>query len=237
MNLKDGDGDQIGFGRDVYHRNLSPRCLPSTDDPASIQRRKAASVNAALRRAYEAAVDDTKMSNQPQGLVTRKHWEDVYHQPCRVSHFNPLPPARVEGGQVVSKSGGLPYAIVTLECPKRPPDLRGVIAHKVDFRNLWEAFAERGNRTDREVIIFWVKKPRNLFARMIGPFLPGLHVMLCKVGAYDLMTNPDCCPELAGLARYQAEAALVEWKPDAKGAQSGPYFRYENLRQSLRDRE
>jgi len=192
-----GDDGATGFGRDVFARSGRLNVAPE---------------------------EGGKAANQQQELITRKHWEGVYHQTCRVTHFNPLPSTRVEGGKVVSKNSAMPYAIVTLECPTHPPDLRGLIAHKVDFRNLWEAFAERGNRDDREVIIFWVKKPRNLFARMVAPFLPGLHVMLCKAGAYELMTDPDRCPELRGAARFRAEAPLMEWKPDAAGARLGPFF-------------
>jgi peroxiredoxin len=44
--------------------------------------------------------------------------------------------------------------------------------------------------------------------------LPNLWVMVCKRGAYELLTNPDSQPELQGEARFMAEKPIIEWKPE-----------------------
>ncbi len=123
--------------------------------------------------------------------------------------------AKVEGGKVTSTDSSTPFAFVAPEALELPPGTTGAITHKIDFRLLWSAFVERGVGDDEEVIIVWLKKGRlNSLARLFGPLMPGLSVMVFKAGAYELLTEPDCQPELRGEARWLAERLVMQWEPE-----------------------
>ena len=66
---------------------------------------------------------------------------------------------------------------------------------------------------DEEVIIFWTKEhyKRGVF---FSAFMPRLWVMVCPKGAFELMTNNTCKPELTGEARWNAKKPIIEWKPE-----------------------
>lgn len=80
--------------------------------------------------------------------------------------------------------------------------------------HLWSAFKERGVKQDEEVLIFWTKKNYKRVYKIASAFLPRLWVMICKKGAFELMTNPDSRPELQGEARFFAERPIIDWKPE-----------------------
>jgi hypothetical protein len=145
-------------------------------------------------------------------LRTDNDWKALEGDACRVIEFRPF--AYVEGETVTSLDRTFPYASVELECTKLAGETVGFITHKTDFKNLWAAFKERGVEPDEEVIIFWSKKHLKGYAKLFSVFMPRLWVMICKQGAYELMTDPNCKPELGGEARYLAGRPIVDWKPD-----------------------
>jgi hypothetical protein len=145
-------------------------------------------------------------------LLNDADWSPIDGEACRVLEFTPL--AKVENGEVISVNS-MPYASVSLECTKLPPDSVGFVTHKEDFQNLWSAFMERGIQEDEEAIIFWSKRHLKPSARPLSAFMPRLWVTICKKGAYELMTDPDRNPELQGEARYLAIRPIEDWKPDA----------------------
>lgn len=83
-------------------------------------------------------------------LLTDKEWSAIDGEICRVTDFSPA--ALVVEGKVVAPKTAMPYAGVTLECPKIAQPATGFITHKVDFAMLWAAFNERtpveGTRAD-----------------------------------------------------------------------------------------
>jgi len=151
---------------------------------------------------------------QQENNIMRKdsEWSEIDGEPCRVIDFTSL--ASVEKGKVVAPDITTPYASVTLECKKIPNKVKGFVTHKMDFANLWKAFKERGISDNEEVIIFWsIKHYKNIY-KFSSLFLPRMWVMICHKGAFEIMVDPDCKPELKGEARAKAMMPIVDWKPE-----------------------
>jgi hypothetical protein len=136
---------------------------------------------------------------------------------CRVSHFTPF--AKVEGAKVVSADRRKPYGEIALECTeggtKLPPDTVGAITHKLDFKNLWAAFIERGIDDDEIVVIVYSKKYLKRSLKIFSPFMPRLTVMIFKAEAYKLLRDNCYKPQLRGEARFLGELPIMEWRPEA----------------------
>ncbi|MFA6404861.1 MAG: hypothetical protein WCW03_02570 [Candidatus Paceibacterota bacterium] len=135
-------------------------------------------------------------------MLKNKDWKKIDGEICRVISFTPL-----------SSSGNnlLPYASVVLECNKLPMEITGFITHKVDFHNLSEAFRKRV--ADQEILILWSKKQLKSYAKVFSIFMPRLWVMICKKGAYKMITDINYMPELEGLDRWNTEKPIIDWKP------------------------
>lgn len=144
-------------------------------------------------------------------LITESDWAAIDGQICRVVRFTPL--AKVVGGKVVERRRLMPYALVTLECPRLPPDTVGGITHKLDFLHLWAVCVDGDLTSAEEVNIAWTKSSLRGPAKLLSRFMPGLAVMICKAGAYELITDPHCQPELTGEARFKAEMPIVQLIP------------------------
>lgn len=139
-------------------------------------------------------------------------WSVIDSEPCKVIDFTPA--ALIQNEKVLAPNKTEPYASVILECKKVPDTIKGFICHKMDFQHLWAAFKERGIQQDEEVIIFWSKKHLKNYAKLFSVFMPKLWVMVCKKGAFELMTDSNSQPELQGEDRYLAEKPIIEWKPE-----------------------
>lgn len=144
---------------------------------------------------------------------TDAEWDVIDGEVCRVKVFTPS--ARVEEGRVIARARTEPYASIVVECPALPGVATGFITHRTDFLHLWQAFYERGVEDDEEVLVFWSRRNLKRSARLVSRFMPRLWVMICPRQALELITDQDFKPELAGQARWDAQRALVEWKPDA----------------------
>lgn len=188
------DAEPIGFGRDMYSGKMSSR-------------------------RHEA---DLEKISQRLVLTRASHWAEIYNRPCRVTNFTPF--AKIENGKIIAADKTTPYALVKMMCAGCPSEITGAIGHKLDFKHLWQAFAERGEFGDVEVIVFWAKKPQNWFSKMAALFRPGLGIMLCKAGAFDLISDPQSRPDLTGQARFRAEAPIMQWHPESTGFREGPFF-------------
>lgn len=137
-------------------------------------------------------------------------WELIEGQICRVVEFTPF--ATIQQGKFEAPAVPMPYASVELECPVFDHHVTAFISHKVDFANLWEASTQRKQSDDRELIIIRNKRGLKWFAKLLALFMPRLVVWVCKKGAYELITT-DARPDLRGIARFEAERPLMEWKP------------------------
>lgn len=148
-------------------------------------------------------------------LIKSGDWAIVDGKLCKAVRFTPF--ATFENGQVVSTGRATPYGLVALEAPELQPGTVGAIAHKLDFRSLWAVFVERGVGVDEEVIIVWSKTHLKGFAKLLAPCMPSLSVMVCKAGAYELLTDPQYQPDLKGEARFLAEMPIAHWQPEIFG--------------------
>jgi len=78
-------------------------------------------------------------------------WDAVEQQFLRVLKFTPL--ATLMGGKVRSPSSSTPYALVDIECPRLETDAVLPIAHREDFRVLWQLYEEVGSDEDIEILL------------------------------------------------------------------------------------
>lgn len=146
-------------------------------------------------------------------LIKDSEWSVIDSEPCRIFEFIPM--ASVKDGKVSSLSGATPYASIEIECKKIQGRITGFITHKTDFLNLWAAFKERTVKHNEEVIIFWSKKHYKVkLLKFLPGFWPKLWIMVCQKDAYEIMTDPNYKSELQGEARFNAEKAITEWKPE-----------------------
>jgi len=140
-------------------------------------------------------------------------WSVVEGEPCRVTEFIPLG-STVTDGKVQAHNSTYPYASIILECRKIAGTATGYVTHKVDFANLWAAFKDRGVFEDEEVIIIWSKKRYKPPYRLAKLAMPRMWVMVCPKGAFEMMTDEGCRPDLDGAERWNAMKPIVDWKPD-----------------------
>lgn len=157
--------------------------------------------------------DQDLIKKQEIILTNDNGWSITDDSPCRVLNFIPM--GAVKDGKVLSINRRMPYAAIELECIKLPQKAKGYICHKLDFKHLWLAFKERGVKENEEVIIFYTKKHyKNILYKILSFSMPRLWVMICRKGAYELITDSNYKPELRGEARFIAESPVAEWKPD-----------------------
>jgi hypothetical protein len=147
-------------------------------------------------------------------LLKDKEWSVIDGEPCRVIDFSPLGSLIDVDGKIRSFDKTTPYASITIECKKLGKNIRGYITHKIDFKHLWAAFRERMVKEDEEVIICWTKKHYKVGVKYFSAVMPKLWVMVCPKGAFELIINDNYKPELTGLARWNAMAPIIDWKPE-----------------------
>lgn len=159
-----------------------------------------------------------KPSNQQYNISEMKPlkdrgWSLIDGEPCRVINF--IPTALVENGKVLIPNKVKPYASITMECKRASEIIEGYVTHKIDFMHLWKAFKEKTVKQNEEVLVFWSKKHYKWWAKIFSAFMPRLWVGIYPKGAFELITDSSCKPELTGEARAKATLPIVDWKPDA----------------------
>lgn len=147
------------------------------------------------------------------GLLRDEDWRPLDGEICRVIEFRPMA-GRVEGTEVKSSSRSLPYAAIEIESPALAEPTTGFITHKLDFRNLWDAFNVRGVTAEEEVLVIWNKSHLRRGTRWFARGMPGLVVWICRKPAFELINDPTFRPELGGLERHHAYSPVMEYKPD-----------------------
>jgi len=147
------------------------------------------------------------------GLLRDEDWRPFDGEICRVVEFRPMA-GRVEGTEVKSSSGSLPYAAIEIESRILDEPTTGFITNKLDFRHLWEAFNVRGVAENEEVLVIWNKSHLRRGTRWLARTMPGLVVWICRKPAYELINDPTFQPELDGLERHRAYSPIAEYKPD-----------------------
>ncbi|MBS0478002.1 MAG: hypothetical protein JSR79_01725 [Proteobacteria bacterium] len=145
-------------------------------------------------------------------LGNDRDWASVDGDICRVVKFSPL--ATISADRIEGQGWNKPYAFVTIESRRFASGAIGVIAHKLDFRHLWMAFYDYGLTDAEEVNIAWTKSTLRGPWKFLSGFAPGLAVMICKAGAYELITDRNCRPDLTGRARWEAEKPIIDLTPE-----------------------
>jgi len=151
-----------------------------------------------------------------QGLIEMnrdKDWSVIDSEPCRVIYFTSI--ATVNDGKIITPKMPESYASVFLECKKFSKTVKGFVNHRLDFLNLWKAFKERDISDNEEVIIFWSSKHyKYKFLKYFSAILPKMWILVCKKGAFELMSDSNYKPELNGIDRWEAIKPITEWKPE-----------------------
>lgn len=113
-------------------------------------------------------------------------WELVEGEFLRVVHFTPF--ATVEGNKVKAPGRAMPYALVEVESPKLEEPALMPIAHRVDFRNLWEIYHEQGVSSEEEVLLTYYPRYKGLLrlANALG-HLPKFAISIYPKGALEKM--------------------------------------------------
>ena len=147
-------------------------------------------------------------------LLNNQDWTVIDGEFCKVIEFVQI--GVFNNGKVTGIDKTTPYATIKLECKQIPSKIiTGLITHKLDFIHLYQAFKERGVAPNEEVIISWsVNHYKSWLYKAFSFMMPKLWVMICKNGAFELMTDPSSRPDLGGEARWLAEKPIIQWKPE-----------------------
>lgn len=110
-------------------------------------------------------------------------WEQVEGEFLRIVDFTPF--ATIEGAKVKAPEAPLPYALAKVESPKLERMAAMPIAHRVDFRNLWEIY-HQGVSSEEEVLVTYYPHYKGLLrlANALG-HLPKFAISIYPRGALD----------------------------------------------------
>lgn len=135
-------------------------------------------------------------------------WKTIEGVALRVKHFTPF--ATTEGDKVKAISMKMPYASLLVESPHLSRESYLPVVHKVDFRNLWECFQERGVNSEEEVIVGYRPFPRKRLGKLFSPFMPKLHILIYPRGHLEEAEDPNFRPD-DPIAWFKP---IAEWKPE-----------------------
>ncbi len=119
-------------------------------------------------------------------------WKLIEKEACRIKHFTPL--AKVEVDKVLAFSRGMPYALLRVESPKLPQEAVMPVVHRLDFKNLWEIFKQRGVGKEEEVLVFYVPFFGKGLKRFLSTGLPKLHLYIYPSGHLEEMYDSEFQP-------------------------------------------
>lgn len=118
-----------------------------------------------------------------------KEWKLVESKLCLVKDFLPIG-SKVINGEVISPDTNLPYCQIRFKCVGIEHEIKGLITHKIDFKNLWEIYIERGIKKEEEVLIYWTTNHYNSkICKLLHLMYPKIVIMVCPIGTYN------SCPE------------------------------------------
>ncbi len=127
--------------------------------------------------------------------------------------------AAVKGQQVITTTRSAPYGSVEISCARLPNGIkmRGFITHKLDFLNVWQAFAEEDVKLGRrEVLAYWTKRHyANVVARLLSHSMPKFLVMTCRPGTFESCKNGlDWPAKEEAIVLVHALESTKWWKPE-----------------------
>ena len=140
------------------------------------------------------------------------NWQDIEGQFIRANNFIPL--SVIENDKI--KGSTLePYALVSVELPESFKDAVVWVLNKVDFRNFWDVFMNRGINKEMEevLIVFAPPKKKGLSKLIPEDALPRWRIFVYPKGRFEDFNNPSSeRPE--GLEGYIWAKPIAEWQPD-----------------------
>ncbi len=134
-------------------------------------------------------------------------WNKINGELCHVLDF--FPHASVQNGKIESTGISMPYASLTLECPKMSEKVAYSIIHRIDFTNLWEIFRERGVKENEEVLVGRYEY-RTILGRLFSPFLPKIYILIYPKGSFNKFNGKNW------QEKTQGEAWVREMRPIEK---------------------
>lgn len=137
-------------------------------------------------------------------------WKLIENQFCRVDLFYPI--ASIENDKILVP-GSTPYAALTIECANLSTKAIWLVAHKVDFIHLWEAFKERGVKENEEVLIIISSKRHNFLYKIISFIMPKIFIMIYPRGSFEKFNNPEQIKQLTGEQFYRETKPIKSWEP------------------------
>jgi hypothetical protein len=135
-----------------------------------------------------------KDNNEKDFLVLGKDitWLSIEGEALRITHFTPF--ATMDKGKIKSSSLTMPYAILSVESPKLPQEANIVVVNKVDFKNLWLVFQDRGINSNEEAIVCCVPFFRNILLKRLSNAMPRLHIYIYPKGHLEETNDPNFKP-------------------------------------------
>ena len=154
-------------------------------------------------------------SEQGQLLLIGKDipWKAIEGSFCKVIRFTPF--ATVEAGKIKGVPLNKPYAMLTVEIPApsyvSATKARFFVSNKVDFRNLWEVFQQRGVSAEEEVLVGYEPFFGNRLLRFIlSAGMPRLHIFIFPEGWLRRSLSENYDPSLSW-------EPIAEWRPPYHG--------------------
>jgi hypothetical protein len=142
-------------------------------------------------------------------------WESIEKEACRVKHFTPL--AKMEGNKVIAVSKSMPYALLKVESPKLPQEATMPVVHRLDFKNLWEIFKQRGLGEEEELLVFYVPFFEKGLKKLFSKGMPKLHFYIYPKGRLEQIYDPTFEKSLDGEAWRQWIKPIAKWVPKGYG--------------------
>jgi hypothetical protein len=135
-------------------------------------------------------------------------WKQVEGQFLRVKWCRLF--ASIQDGTIKPDPTGS-YAALGVECPSLAGEAFIVVSSEVDFRHLWELYAQRRVADDEEVLLSHVPVDEKRLGRMIATLLPCLDIMVYPRGHLKQAYDPEFRPR--SWAAWNRERA--RWRPSA----------------------
>ena len=122
------------------------------------------------------------------GIVIRRQikWKAIKNQYFRIKDSTFY--ARMEDGMVHAPSAPMPYALLEVESSTLAEPASMVVAHKLDFQNVWGIYNEGILLASEEVLVAY--RPATGISKIFSAFLPRLVFMLYPKGHLERILDP-----------------------------------------------
>ena len=117
-------------------------------------------------------------------------WSTVEGQLCKVIVFVPI--STIESGKIKEPAmklayGGVTVEVMGFESRNIPKQIVLPVLHRLDFRNLWYLYEERGVGPQEEVLISYDPLKRKKIIGLFHRSLPSLPIKVYRCGSIQLI--------------------------------------------------